>query len=89
MTVRVIAAAFVLHGAYESKLFLIKPVSHQPCGSRALICDDIFLGFVQQPHGVVNNTARLPYEKQDRKAVATSKTKFSTCSFSLRFVCVF
>ena len=49
-----------------------KPVSHQPCGSRAPICDDKFLGFVRQPHGVVNNTARLPYEKQGRKAVATN-----------------
>ena len=50
----------------------VKPVLHQPCGSRALICDNKFLGFVRQPHGVVNNTARLPYEKQGRKAAATN-----------------
>ena len=49
-----------------------KPVSHQPCGSRAPVCDDKFLGFVRQPHGVVNNTPRLSYEKQGRKAAATS-----------------
>ena len=51
---------------------LLKPVSHQPCGSGAPICDDKFLGFVRQPHSVVNNTARLPYEKQGRKAAATN-----------------
>ena len=49
-----------------------KPLSHQPCGSRAPICDDKFVGFVRQPHGVVNNTARLPCEKQGRKAAATN-----------------
>ena len=42
-----------------------------------------------QPHGVVNNTARLPYEKQGLKAAATSKTEFLTCSFSSQSVCVF
>ena len=42
----------------------LKPVSHQPCESRAPICDNKFLGFARQPHGVVNNTARLPYEKK-------------------------
>ena len=50
----------------------VKLVSHQPCGSRAPICDDKFFGFVLQPHGVVNNTTRLPYEKQGRKAAATN-----------------
>ena len=55
----------------EYSLSLFKPVSHQPCGSRATICDDKFLGFVRQPPGVVNNTARLPYEKQGRKAATT------------------
>ena len=54
------------------KCSLLKPVSHQPCGSPAPICDETFLGFVRQPHGVVNNTARLPYKKQDRKAAATN-----------------
>ena len=68
---------------------VLKPVSHQLCSSRAPICDDKFLGFLQQPQGVVYYTARLPYEKQSRKAAATSKTKLSTCSFPLRFVCVF
>ena len=68
---------------------LLEPVSHQPCSSRAPICEDKFLCFVQQPQGVVYYTARLPYNKQGRKAAATSKTKFSTCSFSLGFVCVF
>ena len=51
---------------------MLKPVSHQPCDSRAPICEDKFLGFVRQPHGVVNNTARLPFEKQGRKAAATN-----------------
>ena len=51
---------------------LLKPVSHQPCGSCAPICDNRFIGFVRQPHGVVNNTARLSYEKQSRKATATN-----------------
>ena len=55
-----------------SQLGHVKPVSHQPCDSRAPICDDKFLGFVRQPHGVVNNTARLPYEKHRRKAAATN-----------------
>ena len=50
----------------------VKPVSHQPCGSRAPICDDNVFGFVRQPHGIVNNTARLSYENQGRKAAATN-----------------
>ena len=37
---------------------------------------DKFLGFVRQPHGVVNNTVRLPYEKQGRKAAATNFRHF-------------
>ena len=41
-------------------------------GSRAPICNDKFLGFVRQPQGVVNNTARLPYEKQGPKAAPTN-----------------
>ena len=49
-----------------------KPVSHQPCGSRAPIYEYKFLGFVWRPHSVVNNTARLPYEKQGCKAAATN-----------------
>ena len=49
-----------------------KPVSHQPCGSCAPIGDDKFLGFVRQPQGVVYYNARLPYEKQGRKAAATN-----------------
>ena len=28
----------------------LKPVSHQPCGSRAPVCDDKFLCFVRQPY---------------------------------------
>ena len=37
----------------------------------------------------MRNTSRLYYKGkiQGRKAAATSKTKFSTCSFSLRFLC--
>ena len=50
----------------------LKPISHQTCGTRAPICDDKFIGFVRQPHGVVNNTTRLPYEKQRLKAAATN-----------------
>ena len=52
--------------------FLLKPVSHQPCGSRAPVRVDKFLDFVRQPHGVVYYTARLSYEKQGRKAAATN-----------------
>ena len=48
----------------------LKPVSHQPCGSRAPVHVDKFLDFVRQPHCVVYYTARLPYEKQGRKAAA-------------------
>ena len=47
-------------------------MSHQPCGSRAPIHVDKFLDFVRQPHGLVYYTARLPYEKQGRKAAATN-----------------
>ena len=47
-------------------------MSHQPCGSRAPVRIDKFLDFVRQPHGVVYYTARLPYEKQGRKAAATN-----------------
>ena len=49
---------------------MLKPVSHQPCGSRAPIYDDKFLDFVRQHQGVVYYTARLPYQKQGRKAAA-------------------
>ena len=49
----------------------VKPVSHQPCGSRAPVHVDKFLDFMRQPHGVVYYTARLPYEKQGRKTAAT------------------
>ena len=31
-------------------------------GSRAPVCNDRFLVFMRQPHGVVSNTSRLPYE---------------------------
>ena len=47
-------------------------MSRQPCGSRAPVHVDKFLDFVRQPHGVVYYTARLPYEKQGRKAAATN-----------------
>ena len=50
----------------------LEPVSHQPCGSRAPVRVDKFLDFVRQPHSVVYYTARLPYEKQGRKAAATN-----------------
>ena len=53
-------------------LLTLKPVSHQPCGSPAPVHVDKFLDFVRQPHGVVYYTARLPYEKQGRKAAATN-----------------
>ena len=54
-----------------------KACLRQPCDSRAPVCDDKFLGFVRQPYGVVC---------KGRKAAATSKTKFSTCSFFLRLL---
>ena len=57
---------------YWVMIHAFKPVSHQPCGSRAPIYDGKFLGFVRQPHGVVNNTARLSYAKQGCKAAATN-----------------
>ena len=52
--------------------FSLKPVSHQPCGSRAPVRVDKFLDFLRQPHGVVYYTARLSYEKQGREAAATN-----------------
>ena len=55
---------------------VFKPVSHQPCGSCAPICDDKFLGFVLQPHAVVNKTPRRLCEKQGRKAAATNFQHF-------------
>ena len=61
----------------------LKPVSHQPCGSRAPICDDKFLGFVRQPHDVNRKTDVRKTRSQG------CRNEFSTCSFSLRFVCVF
>ena len=57
---------------YWVMIHAFKPVSHQPGGSRAPIYDGKFLGFVRQPHGVVNNTARLSYAKQGCKAAATN-----------------
>ena len=54
------------------RLQQLKPVSHQPCGSRAPVRVDKFLDFVRQSHGVVYYTARLPYERQGRKAAATN-----------------
>ena len=61
----------------------LKPVSHQPCGSLAPVCDDNFLSFVWQPQGVVYYTTRLPSDKQGLKAAATSKTKV----YHVRFLC--
>ena len=60
------------HECTSGRLWLVKPVSHQPCGSRAPVRVDKFLDFVRQPHGVVYYTAKLPYEKQGRKAAATN-----------------
>ena len=59
---------FIIYGNQIS----LKPVSHQPCDSRAPVPVDKFLDFVRQPHGVVYYTGRLPYEKQGRKAAATN-----------------
>ena len=56
------------------------------CGSRAPICDDKFLGFVRQPQGVMNNTGRLPYEKQGRKAAATNFRHAHFLAICLRFL---
>ena len=57
---------------------LVKPVSHQPCGSRAPVYEHIFGVFLAA-------ASRPSYVSQGRKAVATSYGEFSTCSFSLRF----
>ena len=46
----------------------VKPVSHRPCGSRAPIYDDKFLGFVLQPRCCEQQ--RKTAEKQGRKAAA-------------------
>ena len=56
----------------------LKPVSHQPCGSRALVYEHTFWVFLAA-------ASRPSYVSQGRKAVATSYGEFSTCSFSLRF----
>ena len=58
---------------------LVKPVSHQPCGSIAPVRVDKFLDFVRQPHGVVYYTARLPYEKQGRKAATNFRHVHFLC----------
>ena len=63
---------------YISKL-LLRPVSHQPRGSRTPVYEHFF--------GEFRATASIPsYVSQGRKAVATSYGEFSTCSFSLRFL---
>ena len=61
-------------------------VSHQPCGSRAPIYDDKFLGFVQQPHGVVNNTARLPSKKKVARLPQRIFDMFIFFAICLRFL---
>ena len=66
-----VASAFNVKVHFYDRSFL-KPVSHQPCGSRAPVRVYKFLDFVRQPHGVVYYTARLPYENQGRKAAATN-----------------
>ena len=63
-----------------------QPISHQPRDSRAPICDDKFLGFIRQPHGVVNNTSRLPYEKQGRKAAQRIFDMFILFAICLPFL---
>ena len=60
------------------RLSLVKPVSHQPCGSRAPVYEHTFGVFLAA-------ASRPSYVSQGRKAVATSYGEFSTCSFSLRF----
>ena len=64
----------------KGKLYknLLKPVSHQPCGSRAPVYEHTFGVFLAA-------ASRPSYVSQGRKAVATSYGEFSTCSFSLRF----
>ena len=71
---------------YTGFIMTVKPVSHQPCGSRAPICDDKFLGFVRQPHSVVTQHRKTAVQKTRSQGC---RNEFSTCSFSLRFVCVF
>ena len=56
-----------------------KPVSHESYGSRTPLYDDKYLGFVRLSYCVVCNNTRLP-------RASMTKTKFSTCSFSLRFL---
>ena len=41
----------------------LKPLSHSPCGSRTLVCDDNFPDFARQLHDVVSNTSRVLYKK--------------------------
>ena len=65
---------------------MFKPVSHQPCGSRAPICHDKFLGFVRQPHGVVNNPARLSYEKKVARLPQRILDMFIFFAICLRFL---
>ena len=73
--VHMLCYTLVVMNVTSSNLSL-KPVSHQPCGSRAPVRVAKFLDFVRQPHGVVYYTARLPYEKQGRKAAATNFRHF-------------
>ena len=79
-------ASFRLKFIYDIASALLKPVSHQPCGSRAPVRVYKFLDFVRQPHGVVYYTARLPYEKQGRKAAQRIFGMFIFYAICLRFL---
>ena len=62
----------------DNRILLLKPVSHQPCGSPAPVYEHTFGVFLAA-------ASRPSYVSQGRKAVATSYGEFSTCSFTLRF----
>ena len=64
--------------SYVKTVARLKPVSHQPYGSRAPVYEHTFGVFLAA-------ASRPSYVSQGPKAVATSYGEFSTCSFSLRF----
>ena len=82
----------ILFGKAEHSLVIleqnasVKPVSHQPCGSRAPVHVDKFLDFVRQPHGVVYYTARLPYENKVARLPQRVFDMFIFFAICLRFL---
>ena len=86
---QILLHTFNYHLAWIDLLFdILKSVLYQQCGSRAPLCDDSFLFFMRQRWCVVCKTALHRKKIQRCKKAAMSKSKFSTCSFSMRFFAI-